>query len=82
MIRYLNLPQSQWCTQRIVDAFNAEEALLRQRRMSLWLRCKLERRRKLQRKVLRRLSRKQHAALDLLEFAAARPTVDRIASTT
>lgn len=69
MIRYPNLPRSQWRTQRMVEAFNAEEAL--------WHR--LERRSKRRRKVLRRLSRKQHEALDLLEFAAAKPPVDCIA---
>jgi hypothetical protein len=66
---YYNLPPGQRPTQRLVDQFNADEALWR----------KLEPRRRARRKLLRRLvSRKTLKQLDLLEFAHERPPLDCI----
>jgi hypothetical protein len=65
---YYNLFPRQRDLQRLIDEFNADEAVWRS----------LEPRRKLRRKILRRLTEKQHDALDLLEFAAKRPLEDCI----
>ncbi len=66
---YYNLPPEQRPAQRLVDQFNAEEALWR----------KLEPRRHARRKLLRRfLSRKMLKQLDLLEFAQERQPQDCI----
>ena len=66
---YYNLPPQQRSTQRLVDQFNADEHLWR----------KLEPKRRLRRKLLRRrLSGKALKRLDLLDFAAARPPQDCI----
>lgn len=65
---YYNLPAEQRTTQRLVDQFNAEERLWK----------KLEPRRRLRRKARPRLSPKKLHALDLLEFAKARPPQDCI----
>ena len=62
---YHHLPHRQRDVQRIADLFNADEAHWR----------KLEPRRQLRRKILR-LTKKQHEALDRLEFAATRPLDD------
>jgi hypothetical protein len=60
---YYNLPPEQRMTQRLVDQFNADERLWK----------KLEPRRRLRRKILRRLPRKQLKELDLAEFASNKP---------
>jgi len=61
-----NLPPEQRATQRLVDQFNADEQLWKT----------LEPARRARRKMRPRLSRKQSKALDLLEFAKARPPQD------
>jgi hypothetical protein len=66
MRRYPNLPRNQRDIQPLVDQFNADEAHWRG----------LEPRRRLRRKILRRLKKKEHRALDLLEFAKLRPAGD------
>jgi len=63
---YQNLPLWQQDTQRRVGAFNADEA-------HWW---SLEKRRRLRRKLLKKLTRKQHKTLDAREFAATRPPDD------
>lgn len=68
-MNYPNLPGSQRDSQRLVDQFNADEAHWRS----------LEPRRRLRRKILRRLKKEEHRALDLLEFSKLRPADDCIA---
>jgi len=63
---YQNLPLWQQDTQRRVDAFNADEA-------HWW---SLEKRRRLRRKLLKTLTKKQHRTLDLREFATTGPLDD------
>ena len=65
---YYNLPPEQRATQRLVDQFNADERLWKT----------LDPARRARRKTRPRLSRKQSKALDLLEFAKARPPQDCI----
>ena len=65
---YYNLPSQQREVQRLVDLFNSDEAVWR----------KLEKLREMRRRLLKRLTKKQHTALDLLEFAAARTSDDCI----
>lgn len=65
---YSNLPPEQHRVQRLVDQWNADEALWR----------KLELRRRLRRATRRKLSETQHRELDLREFARAKPPVDCI----
>jgi hypothetical protein len=64
---YYNLPLHQRYLQQLVDQFNSDEAVWRS----------LEKYRRLRRKLLRR-TKKQHKALDFLEFAAARQPDDCI----
>lgn len=68
-MNYPNLPRNQHDIQRLVDQFNADEAHWRS----------LEPRRRLRRRILRRLKKKEHRALDLLEFPRLRPADDCIA---
>ena len=68
MHRYPNLPREQWFTQRIADSFNADELHWRS----------LESLRKLRRNNLR-LTEKQHATLDLVEFSRKRALDDCVA---
>ena len=63
-----HLPDAQQFLQRLADKFNADEAL--------WQ--KIEQQRLLRRKTLRRLTKKQRGALDLLEFTLSRPPDDCI----
>jgi hypothetical protein len=69
MMNYPNLLRNQHEIQRILDQFNADETRWRS----------LEPRQRLRRKILRRLKKKEHRALDLLEFAKLRPADDCIA---
>ena len=69
MNQYDNLPPEQRRTQRLVDQFNTDERLWES----------LEIRRRVRRKARPRLSRRNHLALDLLEFARTRPVQDCIA---
>lgn len=59
---YPNLPAQQWAAQHLIDTFNANEML--------WHLLRIARKRR--RKVLQRLTKKQHKVLDLLEFSAQR----------
>lgn len=68
ILRYPSLPPHQQDTQLRVDAFNVDETHWRS----------LEPRRRLRRKILR-LTKKQHGALDRLEFAVTRLPDDCIA---
>ena len=68
MLSHPNLPDRQQSLQRLIDQFNTDEAF--------WQR--LEERRQLRRKALRRLTKKQRHALDLLEFTRLRPLDDCI----
>jgi hypothetical protein len=63
-----NLPPEQRAFQRQVDQFNADERLWK----------KLAPRRRARRRAQPALSRSQHKALDLREFAKARPPQDCI----
>jgi hypothetical protein len=65
---HYNLPPEQRATQRLVDQFNADERLWKE----------LEPNRRARRKARPRPSRKKLKALDLLEFARARPPQDCI----
>ena len=65
---YSNLPPEQRPAQRLVDQFNADEALWR----------KLEPRRRARRKLRPRRSRTKRKEQDLAEFSRARPTQDCI----
>jgi len=65
---YYNLPLEQRVTQRLVDAFNADE--------KLWK--KLAPRRRLRRKFFRGVSREKLKEMDLLEFATAKAPQDCI----
>lgn len=67
--RYPNLPPDQQFLQRVLDEFNAEEALWRS----------LEPNRKYRRRKQRRLSVRTHEALDMIEIAAARRARDCLA---
>ena len=63
---YRNLPSKQRYVQQLVALFNTNE--------QLWE--SLESRRRLRRKLLPWLSKKQQKQLDLLDFAQARPPQD------
>jgi hypothetical protein len=65
---YYNLPPEQRMTQHLVDQFNADERLWK----------KLEPRRRARRKLCPELSKKKLKALNLAEFAKARPPQDCI----
>ena len=65
---YNNLPRSQHTVQHFIDLFNSDERVWRA----------LEKRRRRRQRLLR-LTKKQHRALDRLEFAATRPPDDCIA---
>jgi hypothetical protein len=65
---YYNLPPEQRMTQCLVDQFNSDE--------QLWK--KLEPRRRARHKLCPKLSKKRLKALDLIEFAKARPPQDCI----
>ncbi len=67
IIKYCNLFQQQWYTQKLVDAFNTDEAL--------WY--ELEAQRILRRKECS-LTEEEYKALDLLEFETLRPPDDCI----
>ena len=68
MRTYYNLPVEQRPLQSLVDLFNSDEAL--------WQ--KLETHRQMRRKLFKKLTKKQHKALNLLEFTATRPLDDCI----
>lgn len=65
-MRYPNLPENQQILQRLIDQLNQNEAFWRS----------LEPHRRARRKILRRLTKDQLHALDLLEFAALQPGDD------
>ena len=65
---YSNLPPEQHRVQRLVDQWNADEAVWRT----------LELGRRLRRSLHRKLTKDQHCELDLREFARAKPPVDCI----
>lgn len=66
---YYNLPPQQHAAQLFADLFNSDEAV--------W--HSLRQRRRPRRKLLKMLKKKQHKALDLMEFTVVRPSDDCIA---
>ncbi|MBI3111145.1 MAG: hypothetical protein HYZ01_06190 [Ignavibacteriales bacterium] len=66
MFPYANLPPQQRQTQRLVDAFNADEAH--------WQSLQENRRRR--RKLFKKLTKEQHRRLDLIAFEATRAAAD------
>ena len=65
---YYHLPPEQRLTQCLVDQFNSDELLWK----------KLEPRRRARRKLLPKLSKRKLQALNIAEFAKARPPQDCI----
>lgn len=66
MQKYHNIPPEQALTQRLVDKFNADEAI--------WQ--KLRSHREFRRRIYRNVSKELHYIIDQIEFAAIKPPDD------